>query len=196
VVDKATPLLTKALKKSFGINPLNVNYKLKTGLKFCIKNPDKLGADRIANAAAAYKLYKGYSIVIDFGTATTFSVVSSSGEYRGGAIMPGLGISAQVLSDKTARLPRVELKAPDKALGDDTESNILSGLIIGHAGAVERIVKEIKLSIKKNKKAGTCTNVIITGGSADIVAPYIRGRKKINPFLTLEGLRIIYGLNV
>ena len=196
VVDRAIPLLTKALKKSFGINPLNVNYKLKTGLKFCIKNPDKLGADRIVNAAAAYKLYKGHSIVIDFGTATTFSVVSSRGEYKGGAIMPGLGISAQVLSEKTARLPRVELKAPDKVLGDDTESNILSGLIIGHAGAVERIVKEMKLSLNKNKKAETYTNVIVTGGNADIVVPYIRCIKKINPFLTLEGLRIIYELNV
>lgn len=201
VVPQATPLFAEAVRRSFGFEPMNVSYNLRTGLKFCIKNPDELGADRVANAVAARKLYKGHLIVIDFGTATTFSVVSSGGEYKGGSIMPGLKISVDTLADKTAKLPKVELKSPVKAVGCDTESNILSGLILGHAGAVERIIKEIKLelSLDKDIKTGTDvvtdTTVIATGGLADLVIPYIDGIKEINPLLTLEGLRIIYELN-
>lgn len=195
VVPQVTPLFIKAVRKSFGFAPINVNYKLKTGLKFSIKNPDELGADRIANAVAARNLYKGHLIVIDFGTATTFCVVSAKGEYKGGAIMPGLRISADALAEKTAKLKRVELRAPEKILGDDPESNILSGLILGHAGAVERIIKEIKAELSLDRER-TATNVIATGGFADLVVPYIEGIKGINPFLTLEGLRIIHELNV
>lgn len=199
VVPQVTPLFMEALRRSFGFEPINVSYNLKTGLKFCVKNPEELGADRIANAVAAHKLYKGHLIVIDFGTATTFCVISSKGEYKGGSIMPGLSISANNLAEFTAKLPRIELKAPKKALGDDTESSILSGLIIGHAGAVERIIKEIKeehsLNIEKRENIEVDTNVIATGGGADLVVPYIEGIKEINPFLTLEGLRIIYELS-
>lgn len=196
VVPETTTLLVETLKKTFGIEPLNVSYKLKTGLKFCIKNPEELGADRIANAVAVRKLYKGHSIVIDFGTATTFCVVLSGGEYRGGVIMPGLSISADVLVEKTSRLPRIELRAPERTIGNDTESNMLSGLILGHAGAVERIIKEIKLSLNKDMNTETVANVIATGGHADLVVPYTEGVREINPFLTLEGLRIIHGFNV
>ncbi len=190
VVPQVTPVFAKAMKKCFNFEPLHVTYKLKTGLKFCIKKPADLGADRIANAAAARKLYKGHLIVIDFGTATTFCVISEKGEYKGGAIMPGPGMSAQLLFEKTAKLPKVELKPPNKTIGDDTESNILSGIIFGHAGAVERIIREIKAEIVERN-----INVIATGGYAHLIAPYIRGIKKVNPLLTLEGLRIIYKLN-
>jgi len=187
-----------ALRKSFGFKPVSVSHKLKTGLKFCIKNPDKLGADRIANAVAARKLYKGHLIVIDFGTATTFCVISARGEYKGGVIMPGLNISADALAEKTAKLPRVKLRFPKKILGDDTESSILAGLILGHAGAVEKIIKGIKkeLTLDKGTNKKIPANVIVTGGFADLVVPYIKGIKEINPFLTLEGLRIIYEFNV
>ncbi len=191
VVPQVTPLFIKAFRKIFGFEPLNVTYKLKTGLKFCIRKPQELGTDRIANAVAAHKLYKGHIIVIDFGTATTFCIISAKGEYKGGAIMPGPGISAHILFEKTAKLPMVELRLPRKTVGDDTESNILSGIIIGHAGAVERIIKEIKAEITPDKGI----NVIATGGFANLIVPYIKGIKKVNPYLTLEGLRIIYELN-
>jgi type III pantothenate kinase len=198
VVPSVTPLFMEALRKCFGFEPINVSHKLKTGLKFCIKNPDELGADRIANAVAARKLYKGHLIVIDFGTATTFCVISTKGEYRGGVIMPGLGISADVLVEKTAKLPKIELRAPEKMLGNDTKSSILSGVVLGHAGAVERVIKELKteLSCDKSTDAKIATNVIATGGFAELVVPFVKGVKEVNPLLTLEGLRIIYELNV
>ena len=202
VVPRVTPLFTEAIKKSFGFEPVSISHNLKTDLKFCVKKPEDLGADRIANSVAAHKLYKGDIIVVDFGTATTFCVISSNGEYRGGSIIPGLGISADALAEKTEKLPRVGLIPPKKVIGDDTESNILSGLILGHAGAVERIIKEIKEEMYIDRDRGTGGNVeedtivIATGGFANLVVPYIEGIKEINPFLTLEGLRIIYELNV
>lgn len=197
VVPPVTPLFIEALRKVFGFEPINVSHKLKTGLKFCIKNPDELGADRIANAAAARKLYKGHLIVIDFGTATTFCAISAKAEYRGGVIMPGLGISADVLVEKTAKLPRIEFRTPDKVLGNNTKSSILSGVVVGHAGAVERIIKELKAELSADKSIDDkiAMNVIATGGFAGLVVPYVKGIKKINPLLTLEGLRIIHELN-
>ncbi|MCK5512331.1 MAG: type III pantothenate kinase [Thermodesulfovibrionia bacterium] len=197
VIPQVTRLLIKALRKNLGLEPINVTYKLKTGLTFSIKKPAQLGADRLANAAAARMLYKGHLIVIDFGTATTFCVVSAQGEYKGGAIMPGLGISAHTLSEKTAKLPKVKLNVQDKILGGDTRKNIVSGIMLGHAGAVERIIKEIK---KELSRAGTIhrkipVKVVATGGFASLIVPYIRGITCVNPFLTLEGLRIIYDLN-
>ncbi len=202
VVPPVTDLFIESLKNNFGFEPMNVNYKLKTGLRFSVKTPEELGADRVSNAAAAHRLYKGHLIVVDFGTATTFCIVSSSGEYKGGSIMPGLNISADALAEKTAKLPRIKLKAPEKVIGDNTGSNILSGLILGHAGAVERIIREIKkelsldkdLDAKENIEADT--KVIATGGLADLLAPYVKDIEEINPLLTLEGLRIIYELNV
>lgn len=197
VVPRLTSVFADALKKGFGVKPLIVSHKLKTGLKFRIKRPETLGADRIANAAAARGLYKGHLIVIDFGTATTCCLISEKGEYLGGAIMPGPGISADVLAQKTAKLPRVELRRPAGALGKDTEGNLLSGIIIGHAGAVERMVREFKKGFYSGKvmKVKARVNVIATGGYAGLIVPYIKGINKTNPLLTLEGLRIIYECN-
>ncbi|MBI4698442.1 MAG: type III pantothenate kinase [Nitrospirae bacterium] len=194
VVPEITPVISNALRKGLGIEPINVNNKLITGIKFRIKHPDKLGADRIANAAAARQLYKGPLIVIDFGTATTFCVISARGEYLGGVIMPGLRMAAEALCEKTAKLPMVELSKPEKILGNDTKSSINSGVILGQAGAVERIIREIKEERSWGGK--TPLKVIATGGLAQLIAPYIKGLKTVNPLLTLEGLRIIYGLNV
>lgn len=189
VVPKATPLISAAIRKIFRIEPLVVSSKIKTGLKFKIKNPGNLGADRIAAAAGAHKLYKGDLIVIDFGTATTLCVVTANGEYRGGVIMPGIGISAEALYEKTAKLPCVKLKSPERVIGSDTKENILAGLVLGHAGGVERIIKEIK------KEAGIKPKVIATGGMVNLVSPYIKDIRDVNRFLTLEGVRIIYELN-
>ena len=189
VVPEVTPFLTNAVKKSFDAEPLNVNHKAKTGLKFLIKNREELGADRIANAVAAHEFYKGNIIVVDFGTATTFCVITEKGEYAGGAIMPGVVLSVHALAEKTAKLPLVELKAPDSILGKNTRENILTGIILGHAGAVERIINEIKTDIGKD------FTVLATGGIVDSVSPYIKAIDYINPLLTLEGLRFIYELN-
>lgn len=189
VVPEIIPAFAGALKDVFSIKPLIVTHKLKTGLKFRIKTPETLGADRIANAAGAFSLYKGNLIVIDFGTATTLCLITENGEYMGGAIMPGLNISADLLHEKTAKLPRVSLAPPVKIIGDDTKSNILSGLVLGHAGAVERLIKEFKTEIGKK------VNIIATGGLSGMVVPYIKTGKKVNAHLTFEGLRLIYELN-
>ncbi len=188
VVPDLTNLLISAVKNSFGIEMLNVHHNLKTGLKFSIKNIESLGADRIANAVAAGNLYKGNLIVVDFGTATTFCVITDNMEYRGGAIMPGPGLSADVLAEKTAKLPSVELTAPYNMLGNDTTDNIRNGVILGHAGAVERIIKEIA------KEMNEVFTVIATGGYAGLIVPYLN-IDYTNSMLTLEGLRFIYEMN-
>lgn len=197
VIPQVNRVFIRALRENLGLKPVNVTHKLKTGLKFRIKKPAQIGADRIANAAAARMLYKGHLIVIDFGTATTFCVVSARGEYKGGAIMPGLGISANSLSEKTAKLPKVRLRAQEKILGGDTRKNIVSGIMLGHAGAVERIIKEIKNELSRSSTVyqKIPVKVIATGGFAHLIMPYIKGVTRVNPFLTLEGLRIIYELN-
>ncbi len=201
VVPLITPLFMMGLKRDFGFEPINVSSKIKTGLKFSIKNSEELGADRIANAAAAHSLYKGQLIVVDFGTATTLCAISENGEYMGGSIMPGLDVSAVSLTEKTAKLPRVKLRLPEMVIGNDTESNILSGVILGHAGAVERLIREIRAELfpEKGGKEGndlTGIKVIATGGLADLVVPYVEEINEINPLLTLEGLRVIYELNI
>jgi type III pantothenate kinase len=198
VVPSATTVMSRIIKGGFGFKPLTVRHDMKLGLKFCIQRPEELGTDRIASAVAASRLYRGNVIIADFGTATTLGLVSSRGEYKGGSIMPGIGISAEALSEKTARLKKIRLKKPVRALGDNTENNILSGLIFGHAGAVERVIKEMKreYATSGNLKIKSPVKVIATGGNAELVTPYIKGIKEINPLLTLEGLRIIYELNV
>jgi len=188
VVPQVTPAIKNAVKRTFGVEALIVSCKIKTGLKFKIKNVERLGADRITNAVAAYRLYKGPLLVTDFGTATTFSYIDAKGQFGGGAIMPGILLSADTLAEKTARLPRTELKDPDKALGKDTAESIRSGIILGQAGAVEKIIKEIKREVGRDFK------VIITGGYANLMTKYIK-IDHFNPLLTLEGLRIIYELN-
>lgn len=190
VVPEITPLFEDAVKKNFCIEPLTLNSRTKTGLTFAIKNFETLGADRVANAVAARKLYNGHLIIVDFGTATTFCVVTEKGEYMGGAIMPGPGLSANSLAEKTARLPGVELKSPVNIIGRDTSENILTGIVLGHAGAVERIVSEI------SKELDLEPVLIATGGFAHLVAPYIKEITHINPLLTLEGLRLIYEMNL
>lgn len=190
VVPEVTPLLINALKTGFGVKPVIVNHKARTGLKYLIRKTGELGEDRIANAVAAHKLYKGNLIVVDFGTATTFCVITAKGEYAGGAIMPGLGLSAQSLAEKTSKLPLIELKAPERAIGKDTGENIRSGVILGHAGAVERILSEIKTETGREYK------VLATGGYCGLMKSYIKTIDYVEPLLTLEGLRLIYEMNL
>jgi type III pantothenate kinase len=188
VVPEVTSPVRNAVRRAFGIRALLVSCNIRTSLKFNIKKVESLGADRIADAVAAYRLYNGPLLVIDFGTATTFSYIDAKGHFMGGAIMPGIILSADALFHKTSRLPRVDLKGPDKALGKDTAESVMSGIIFGHAGAVEKIVKEIRREVGRDIK------VIITGGYANLMAKYIK-IDHFNPLLTLEGLKIIYELN-
>ncbi|NOZ69515.1 MAG: type III pantothenate kinase [Deferribacteres bacterium] len=190
VVPGVTPLLTGALQREFDIEPLIVTHRLKTGLRFSVKNINGLGADRIAGAAAARRLYTGDLVVVDFGTATTFNVVTQAGEYMGGAIMPGPGLSADSLAGKTAKLPRVDLNGPVRIPGRDTAENIRAGVILGHAGAVERIISEMENELK------TDLSLIATGGFSRLITPYMKiDPVDINPLLTLQGLRFIYEMN-
>ncbi|MBI4824833.1 MAG: type III pantothenate kinase [Nitrospirae bacterium] len=189
VVTDVTPLLADAVRKVFNLEPVIVDHVKMTGLKLHIKNPEGVGSDRLANAAAANRLYKGNKIVVDFGTATTFSVVTEEGGFTGGVIMPGIDISAKALAGNTSKLPEINIKAPEKILGDSTTDAILSGIIIGHAGAVDRIIADIE------KETGLDYTVIVTGGRADMIAPYIRSKNRIDPGLTFKGLKAIYDLN-
>ena len=189
VVPLLTPVFEKMSRDYLKIEPLVVNSETKTGLTIKYTDPGQVGADRIANAVAAYETYKGPVIVVDFGTATTFDVVSEKEEYLGGVIAPGIELSAQVLSEKAAQLPLVELKKPDKVIGKDTVSSMQSGILYGAVEEVKGIVRRIKEELGKEAK------VIATGGLADLIAPEAGIFDAVNPFLTLEGLRIIYELN-
>ena len=165
-----------------------MSNETETGLLYSVDNPQCLGADRIANAVAAHRLYAGDLIVVDSGTATTFCVITAEGEYRGGAIMPGPGMSVNALFEKTSKLPKVELKPLSSVIGRNTEDNIRSGVVLGHAGAIERIIADIKQELNSDPA------VVLTGGYADLLNPYIKVNY-INPLLTLEGLRIIHEMN-
>ncbi len=188
VVTGKSDQLIEDLKRAFGINPLVVTYKTETGLLYSLDYPQGLGADRIANAVAAHRFYAGDLIIVDSGTATTFCVITAEGEYRGGAIMPGPGMSVNALFEKTSKLPKVELKPLNSVIGKSTEDNIRAGVVLGHAGAVERIIADIRQEMSSGPA------VVLTGGYADLVTSYIKV-DYVNPLLTLEGLRIIHEMN-
>ena len=190
VVPQLTERLLGAVKETFGVEPLNVTRDLKTGLTYEVQNPHETGVDRIVNAAAANRLYDGALIVIDLGTATTFCALSEHGAYLGGPIMPGPQMLAAFMAEKTAKLPLVSLRHTDKIIGSSTEENILAGLVFGQAGAVERIVYEMKARLN-------CpVTTVVTGGWAHLMAkPLVSCVDIVNPTLTFEGLGLIYALN-
>ena len=189
VVPPILSSLEEISMKYFNVNPLIVNSDIKTGLSYLYGNPKELGADRIVNSVAGYSKYGAPLIIVDFGTATTFCVLNENGQYLGGAITAGLGISADALFQRTSRLPRIELVKPEQAIGNTTVTAMQSGLIFGYIAQVDGIIKRIKAELKLDPK------VIATGGIAPLIAAECENVDIIEQDLTLEGLRIIYELN-
>jgi type III pantothenate kinase len=189
VVPPLTGTLVESCRQFLCQEPLVVDRTCHTGIKISCDDPGQVGADRIVDAAAAYKLYGGPACVIDFGTATTFDAVSPDGEYLGGAIAPGIGIASQALFEHTAKLPKVDLRWPPAAIGKNTMHSVQSGLMFGYVGLVEGIVGRFK------KELGEDLKVIATGGLSDIIAGQTKVISVVAPSLTLDGLRIIHALN-
>ncbi len=162
---------------------------IKTGIPILIDNPKEVGADRIVNVVAAYDKYHQALIVVDLGTSTNFDYVSPKGEYMGGAIAPGLIVSSEALFLKASKLQRIEISHPKRVIGKDTVSAMLTGLVYGHVGLIDGIVKRM------SEEAGTNPLVIATGGLASLVAEYSETISEVIPDLTLVGLRIIFELN-
>ncbi|MCJ7736057.1 MAG: type III pantothenate kinase [Anaerolineae bacterium] len=189
VVPPLTPIFVDVCGEYIKCKPLVVDAGVRTGVRIRYDNPREVGADRVVDAAAVCALYSVPACVVDFGTATTFDGISSEGDYLGGAIAPGIGISAQALFERTAKLPRVELVRPPSVIGRNTTHSIQAGLLFGYVGLVEGMVARFKTEL------GRETNVIATGGLARIIASETDVIDVVDPWLTLHGLRIIYELN-
>ncbi len=175
--------------KYFKVEPLIIGPGIKTGLNIVTDNPREVGADRIVNAVAAYNLYGGPLIIVDFGTATTFCAISEDGDYLGGVIAPGIGISLEALFEKAAKLPRVEIIRPERVIGKDTVSSMQSGIVFGFVGQVDGIVRRMKNEFRLSPR------VLATGGFASLIARESETIDEVNTLLTLEGLRIIENMN-
>ena len=190
ILSSVVPALTETFETMIGTYfrqiPLVVSADSETGLTLKYANPKEIGSDRIVNAAAAYHKYRRDLIVVDFGTATTFCTITKAGEYLGGVIAPGLGISADALFTRAAKLSKVEFVRPKSVIGTDTATSIQAGLLYGYAGLVDAIVRRIE------QELGRTTYVIATGGLASVIAPETTSIHKIEPFLTLEGLELLY----
>lgn len=166
--------------------PIIVNYKMDLGIDYKIDSPKDLGTDNIANAVGAINLYGGNLIVVDFGTATTFSAINENAQYLGGAICPGPRVAIDALSERTAKLPWVNLEKTNSVIGKNTTESMQSGLIYGFAGLVDHLVKKMKKELGKDVKA------VATGGLSDLIVSETKTIDILNKELTLEGLRIIY----
>jgi type III pantothenate kinase len=189
VVPPLTSVFEQACSLYFGHTPLVVDADTHTGVRVKYEDPGQVGADRIVDAAAVQKLYGGPACVVDFGTATTFDAISAEGDYLGGAIAPGIGIAADALFQRTAKLPRVDLRRPPSAIGRNTVHSLQSGLLFGYVGLVEGMVSRFRAELGSEMK------VIGTGGLAELIAHETGAIDILAPWLTLDGLRIIYELN-
>lgn len=178
--------------KYFNIDPIVVGPGVKTGMNIKYDNPREVGADRIVNAVAAYEKYGGPLIIVDFGTAITFCAVSKEGDYLGGAITPGIKISAEALFMRTAKLPKVEIAKPEKVIAKNTINSIQSGLVFGYIGMVDYIIEKM---IREMGEKENTVNIIATGGFSNLIASESKYIKKIDKMLTLEGLRIVFERN-
>ncbi len=191
VVEELNDKFVRALRNIFGLDPVFITNKSNTGVKIKTDFPDEVGADRIANAAGAYILYNKPTIVVDFGTATTFDIINSDGEFIGGMIAPGINLQMKVLNKFTSKLPRIDVAISPKAIGHNTTDAILSGVIRGTACMIDGLVEQCE------KELGQKAVLVATGGYCGLIANYLkRPFDYINPTLTLEGLRHLYNLNV
>ncbi len=189
VVPTVTETIERGVSLAFGVEPLVVGPGIKTGMPILYENPREVGADRIVNAVAAHALVNGPVIVVDFGTATTFDVVSPKGEYLGGVIAPGIRISADALFARAAKLPRVEVAKPPRVVGRNTIHSMQSGIVYGYVGLVDGMVDRIVAEL------GYECAVLATGGLARLVSAESKRIERVEEFLTLDGLRILYERN-
>jgi type III pantothenate kinase len=189
VVPPLVGTFEKLCGRYFGQPPLVVDGAVKTGVRIRLDSPSEVGADRIVNAVAAFRRYGGPACVVDLGTATTFDLISAEGEYLGGAIAPGIGIAAEALFQRTAKLPRIDLVRPPSAIGKNTAQAMQSGLLFGYVGLVDGLVARFR------KEMGPELKVIATGGLAPLIAAETDAIDDVDPWLTLEGLRLIWEMN-
>lgn len=190
VVPEATKMIVKDLERLTGKKPLIIGKDIKVPIKNLYRKPKQVGQDRLVNAYAGIALYGAPLIVVDFGTAITFDIISKNKEYLGGMILPGLKISLDSLADKTALLPKIRLERPKEFIGTDTKDSMLSGIVYGFAALTCELTKRIKEKIGKNSL------VIGTGGNISLIGKYCKNLDKINSNLTLEGARLIYQKNI
>ena len=189
VVPPLTPVLVELARRYLGRDPLVIGPGVKTGMPILYEPPSDVGADRIVNGVAAFATYGGPVIVVDFGTATTFDVITRRGEYVGGVICPGIGISADALFQRAARLPRVDVRDPGRVVGRTTVGSMQSGLYFGYAAMCEGLIARIRAEL------GEPARVVATGGFAGTLAAEIPSIETVDPVLTLVGLRLIFERN-